>query len=389
MAARVAAIQTNLDKYQCMFTWYKDLPYPFSSKWVIDSVEDKLLTSDCEWQSIVYHLVLFYEYHRIEKNPEARDHLVECENIISDSECFATSPLVKRNIIAIKHVLYASWLHFISKTYSYDSYKDYLTEIVLYKNMNKKQKAGVVGIHSACLMEYGSKGNRIASTTVLQGIKHDEHEGHWHYLRGEALRYERLTSVEEVAPKEEEIKCFELAHFYDEHTPSHYIGLASVLYDSVRKEKGPSQVRDKATQLYKSALENWPNSAYVNIMCTSGLLSYAYPVRDTRLADQCLGKALRLSPKSSFVNLVAGIFFKWPNNNSTAANRHFNLAKKRYATLVDDITKGVVDNYRKALILGETDPAKIDIAPAPPAEDDADTSDYEDDDYDYGVWNYI
>lgn len=91
---------------------------------------------------------------------------------------------------------------------------------------------------------------------------------------------------------------------------------------------------------FRTALERWPNSVYVNIMSTVGLLMYAYPVRETKLADRCLGKSLQLGPQSSLVNLVAGAFFKWPNRNERSATRHFNVAKKRYSTLVDDITNG-------------------------------------------------
>lgn len=67
------------------------------------------------------------------------------------------------------------------------------------------------------------------------------------------MRYERLRclDIEERPPSDEELKSFQLAHFYDDHTPSHFIGFAGSLYDSVKKETGPSEKRDKATQLYK------------------------------------------------------------------------------------------------------------------------------------------
>lgn len=117
MASRRAAQQSNLDRYHCLFTWYRGFDR-VDSKWMIDTLEDKLLTSDCEWQSIIYRLVLAFENYHFHQYSVARDHLVECENILSDSECIATSPLVKRNEESIKHVLYSTWLHIIAKDHS-------------------------------------------------------------------------------------------------------------------------------------------------------------------------------------------------------------------------------------------------------------------------------
>lgn len=364
----MAAARNNLDKYQCMFTWHKEIPYPVSSTWVVNAVEDKLLSSDCDWTSIVYHLVLVYENFKLRKLPAARDHLTACEDIISQSECILKSPLVDRNLVGIKHVLYSTWLHLVDQSESkdpFDTIEDYTTEIPIYKKMTPKQKAGVVGIHAACLMQYGAKGNRYAVHVIQQAIKYDEHEGHWHYLKAEALRYERLRCLEIEAnhPSKDELESYRLAHFYDDHTPSHFIGLAASLYDSVTKENqdGPSEERDKATQLYKTALESWPNSVYVNIMSTIGLLTYSYAVRDTKLSDQCLGKSLRLAPQSCLVNAVAGIFFKWPANNEKSATRYFNKAMKRYSSLISDINLKKFKNYRHALMTAIAEEAPLDF----------------------------
>ncbi|KAK3932105.1 30S ribosomal protein S4 [Frankliniella fusca] len=393
MASRIAAQQSNLDRYHCLFTWYKGFDR-FDSTWMINTLEDKLMTSDCEWQSIVYHLVLAFENYNFNQASSARDHLVECENILSDSECIATSPLVNRNMDAIKHVLYSTWLHMIAKDHSYDDFEDYLKEIKLYKAMDSKQRAGVNALKAACLMEYGLNTSKKAREAISDALSYNEHEGHWHYLKGQILKYARLSNnivFNESPSAKEEKRSFEMACFYDEHIPSHSIGLAECLYDSVNHIKGPSEVRDKATQLYKGALENWPHSAYVNLMCTSGLLAYSYPVRDTRLADKCLAKALNLAPLSSHINLVAGVFFKYPNHNDVAANRNFNVAKKRFSNLVDSIRKEEFNNYRDILVKAITDPPQLPPAPVAPtftpnSDEDIDIPEDPDDEY---IINYL
>lgn len=150
-----------------MFTWHKEVPYPISSSWVISTLEDKLSCSDCEWSSIVYHLVLVFENYKSGKLPAARDHLLACEDIISHSECISKSPLIDRNLAGIKHVLFSTWLHLVDKSESFDTFKDYTTEIPIYRKMTNKQKAGVVSIHAACLMEYGAKGKCIWNALML------------------------------------------------------------------------------------------------------------------------------------------------------------------------------------------------------------------------------
>ena len=160
MAARMAAAE-NLERFQCMFTWSRGVTYDIDSDWVINAVEDKLLTSDCAWHSIVYHLVLFYQYQLQGKDSVARDHLLACEETILDSQCFIPTPLIKSNLVSIEHVLYSSWLHFIAKSHDFNEYKEYTSKIFLYKAMSKKQKAGVLAIRAACLMQYGPRGNLV------------------------------------------------------------------------------------------------------------------------------------------------------------------------------------------------------------------------------------
>jgi len=206
MASRRAADE-NLERFQCMFTWSRGVTYDIDSDWVIKAVEDKLLTSDCAWQSVVYHLVLFYEYQSLGRDSVARDHLVECEDIILDSQCFAPAPLIKSNLVSINHVLYSSWLHFIAKSHEFNDYKEYTSQVTLYKAMSKKEKAGVLALHAACLMQYGLRGNKAAVEFVQLAIRYDEHEGHWHYLQGEILRFERLSNADlAVLPTEREKK---------------------------------------------------------------------------------------------------------------------------------------------------------------------------------------
>lgn len=107
-------------------------------------------------------------------------------------------------------------------------------EIKLYKSMGARQRAGVNAIHAACLLEYGLKATKKSLDVILEAIKNNEHEGHWHYLKGQILRYERLSTVNPLRYFLRNSKVLKWPIFYDEHVPSHCIGLQLVFMTQLK-----------------------------------------------------------------------------------------------------------------------------------------------------------
>lgn len=55
------------------------------------------------------------------------------------------------------------------------------------KPLNKREKAGVLGIKAGVFLKYGSRGHRQALVTAKEARDMDPDQAEWHYLIGNAM----------------------------------------------------------------------------------------------------------------------------------------------------------------------------------------------------------
>lgn len=314
--------------------------------------------NEFKFRVFIIQLALAYEsfndteqlkIEKAENVPVPLQKINECEKILQElkrNNCNEPLFLAAYQPLMF-HVILGSKMFLMNKYGLVAEAKQMIGNLLLEKNMTKKQLAALYASKAFVIIEYGGDYFRSALDYALEAKKMDPSIAEWQFLVGLIMGRIRHLEFTNKRPSEEEIISLEKAVQLSGSNIRFKVALAESYSDKAfdiyhqeklkMKSNAGSMKSDmvnvlnqKCLKIYRQVVSMSSVESHALARCAFGVAKLPWPYKDVSLAKEAIEKALCLTPTSPLVLHYAGIIYD------------------RYFKKLDDAAKF----YKKAADLG-------------------------------------
>uniref|UniRef100_A0A1B6LFU1 Uncharacterized protein n=1 Tax=Graphocephala atropunctata TaxID=36148 RepID=A0A1B6LFU1_9HEMI len=275
------------------------------------------------FQKFVRMLTLVYEFSCQGEEEKAWEQLTLCDQLIEEERDKDVVTFDKLKA-ALSHTVQATRTHLLLHAGKVAEAKQIADSIQPVVSLTNNDQAAVQAVKARFYYLYRNEGTRLAVQCAKLALTLAPDEPLWQVLTAEAVRRLRkfLPSTDQVS--EEEVSLLEHAAG-KQRNARHLVLLAQAYRESAdatfkQHRSDPdlfhsqifldiSDMQAKAFKLYQEALSLRPDDEVVNRLCGYGLLKLPAFKSDYRLAENCLLRALELSPNNPTTIHSLGLYY--------------------------------------------------------------------------------